>query len=270
MHRRTFLVASAATAVGALLPSGAFAAGTRASAILDSAEQYLGIPYVYGGNDPARGLDCSAYLSLIWGIPRQSTDTIHNWSFKVTKDDLMPGDALNLPYVGRRSHCRVFAGWATEDRTIAWMYEAARQRGVAYRVVGYDDEYTPIRRVGFVADVPQPAPDLPLDYDVPNGRFFTQTAAKDGLTGYAVVNKDGVPLWNELRRIGGVEAIGYPISRRFDWRGRPSQAFQRGVLQWVPEENRGIALPAEVFKQPGSLPPESVEPHISPFLEPMV
>jgi hypothetical protein len=267
MNRRTFVAAAAGAALGALLPATASAAGSRATSILASAAEYLGVPYIYGGNDPERGLDCSAYLSRVWGIPRQSTDTIRSWSTTISKAQLMPGDALNLPYVGRRSHCRLFAGWATEDRKIAWMYEAARQRGVACRVVGYDDEYTPIRRVAFVADVPQPPLSLPLDYDVQNGHFYTQTAAADGRTGFSVQNRDGVSLWNELRRLGGVEALGYPISRRFDWRERPNQAFQRGVLQWLPDEGRAVVLDG-LFTPAGLLFAEAVEPHPSPFLEP--
>src|SRR3989304_2235245 len=49
--------------------------------------------------------------------------------------------------------------------------------------------------------------EVPPDYDIPNGHFFTQTnggAAGGDFTGYAVTNEDGVPFWNEWRRIGGV------------------------------------------------------------------
>lgn len=268
MNRRTFLALSAGAALSAVLPATASAAGARASLILESAGEYLGVPYIYGGNDPNRGLDCSAYLSLIWGIPRQSTDTIHNWSTRISKAQLMPGDGLNLPFVGRRSHCRVFAGWATEDRKVAWMYEAARQRGVNYRVVAYDDEYTPIRRVGFIADVAPPPLELPLDYDVANGHFYSQIAANDGLTGFSVLNKDGVQLWNEFRRLGGVKVLGYPISRRFDWRDRANQEFQRGVLRWVPEDKSAVFLTAEIFHTSGAVTRDALEPHPSPFVEP--
>jgi len=132
VNRRTFLLAAASSLVVPLVtaPTVAAASSIAASTVLEGAERHLGIPYIYGGNDPKRGLDCSAYVSLAWQIPRQSTDTIHNYSYKITKRDLMPGDAMNFPFVGRMSHIRIFAGRATADRSIAWMYEAERQRGV--------------------------------------------------------------------------------------------------------------------------------------------
>ncbi|HEY3111153.1 MAG TPA: hypothetical protein VGL23_20515 [Chloroflexota bacterium] len=244
MRRRTFLLAAGAAALAGGLPtSSALAAGVAASDAIASAERYLGIPYIYGGNDPARGLDCSSYVSLIWRIPRQSTDTIHNYSFEIGKDDLMPGDVMNRPFAGRASHCRVFVGWATEDRSVAWMYECAFRRGVNTRPIAYDDRYTPIRRYDFVADLPLPEPKLPVDYEVPYGRFFSQAGSKDGLSGFQVVDKDGIPLFSEFRRLGGVEALGYPVSRRFDLSaGQAAQWFQRGFLRWSPDERRADRL----------------------------
>src|SRR5438445_12116028 len=48
----------------------------KASDVLKSAEQYIGVPYVYGGFSPA-GFDCSGFVSKVWGInPRRPTDTM--------------------------------------------------------------------------------------------------------------------------------------------------------------------------------------------------
>jgi hypothetical protein len=228
---------------------------------MDGADKYLGVPYVYGGNDPARGLDCSSYVSLIWGIPRQSTDTIHNYSFEIGRDRLMPGDAMNFPFQGRRSHMRLFAGWATEDQSAVWVYDCAFRRGVNTRPIAYDDRYTPIRRYNFVPDVPMPDPKLPADHEVPNGRFYSQTASRDGLTGFAVLDKDGVPFWGELRRLGGVEALGYPISRRFDLLGAAAQRFERGFLRWLPDKREAIVIHGL------TPPPDALIPHPTPLTE---
>jgi len=67
------------------------------------------------------------------------------------------------------------------------------------------------------------------DWAISGGHYFSQAG------GYAVVNKDGVPFWNEYQRLGGVQAVGYPISQRFYWDGFVVQAMQRVVFQWRPE-----------------------------------
>jgi hypothetical protein len=76
---------------------------------------------------------------------------------------------------------------------------------------------------------------LPADYDVPGGHFFTQTAGRDGISGFAVTDEAGVRFWGEFQRLGGVQGLGYPVSRRFTWKGFTVQAMQKGVLQWRPE-----------------------------------
>ena len=267
MTRRQFLIASAgALAAPLLTTAGASAAAPLyASDVLDHAPKYLGVPYIYGGNNPKVGLDCSSYVSLVWRIPRQSTDTIHNYSYKIDKSELMPGDALNLPFVGRRSHIRLFAGWADLDKTVAWMYECARSRGTVYRVVGYNDEYTPIRRSNFVADVPQPPVELPVEYDVSNGRFFSQYGSRDGKSGFGVLNEGGVNFWDEFKRLGGVKELGLPLSHRFDSWATPVQLLEKGVLHWRSESKR-----ADVGPPPNVphlvAPVDALTPARSPYL----
>jgi|GEM_PF-3770543 len=277
MNRRVLLIAGASsvvipllptlgqTALAAPAPAPAFAASVDASTVLTEAQRYLGVRYRYGGTDPTVGLDCSAYVSLAWKIPRQSTDTIQAYSYEIAKSDLMPGDAMNRPFVGRADHIRIFAGWATADQTIAWIYEAAHAYGVSYHVVAYDDHYTPIRRDNFSADVPLPDPDLPLDYDVPNGHFYSQTGGDDGLTGFTVSNDNRIRFWNEFRRLGGVEVIGRPVTGRFDSWGQIVQVFQNGVLHWNPDLNV-----ADLGPPPPDLstaaPPEARAPARSPLL----
>jgi len=81
------------------------------------------------------------------------------------------------------------------------------------------------------------------DYDIPNGHFFTQTRGSGGSgSGFRVTNDDGVPLWNEFNRLGGVQGVGYPISKRFSWDGFVVQAMQKGVLQWRPEAGQAYLV----------------------------
>ena len=76
------------------------------------------------------------------------------------------------------------------------------------------------------------------DYAVEGGRVFTQAADTSVAdAGFAVTDADGIPFWTEFQRLGGVQALGYPLSRRFTWDGFTVQVFQKVVLQWRPELN---------------------------------
>jgi hypothetical protein len=99
-------------------------------------------------------------------------------------------------------------------------------------------QVTPTDGTNASRDLVAPPTTLPLDHDIAGGHFFTQTAGRDGISGYAIVNEGSVKLWDEYHRLGGVPALGYPISRRFTWKGFAVQATQKGVLQWRPEVGR--------------------------------
>jgi hypothetical protein len=110
----------------------------------------LNIPYMWGGNSPRSGMDCSAWLSRVWSVDRYSTDSIWNVSFAISKQDLLPGDALNLTTgrdPKRLGHIRLFEAWANPAHTVMWVYEETPPHSM-HRVVVYDDRYQPIRLSG--------------------------------------------------------------------------------------------------------------------------
>jgi spore germination protein YaaH len=72
-----------------------------------------------------------------------------------------------------------------------------------------------------------------LNWEIVNGHFFTQTG-EPGRAGFAVTDDGGVPFYTEFRRLGGVEAVGFPRSHRFVWNGFVTQVFQKAVFQWAP------------------------------------
>lgn len=80
------------------------------------------------------------------------------------------------------------------------------------------------------------------------GVLSVQSAAADSIT-----NKETVffpetkfslsnPFLSEFLRLGGIPALGYPISRPFENEGFLYQAFQRGILQWNPSESRACLI----------------------------
>src|SRR5579859_878472 len=86
-----------------------------------------------------------------------------------------------------------------------------------------------------------------MDYAIPGGFFFKEangfSGSGDG--GFGVVDDQDAALWTAFQQLGGSDGIGYPISRRFTYKGYLTQAFQKLVLQWRPE--LGTAVPVDIL-----------------------
>lgn len=67
--------------------------------IIATALNYLGTPYVYGGNSLVTGVDCSSFAQLIYAkhgisLSRTSRDQFFNNGFFVEEDELRAGDLV--------------------------------------------------------------------------------------------------------------------------------------------------------------------------------
>lgn len=80
-----------------------------------TAMQYTGVRYVYGGTDPATGMDCSAFVRMIFAqygvnLPRTAREQALVGT-TVPVDQLQPGDRLYFScknsYI---DHCGIYAG----------------------------------------------------------------------------------------------------------------------------------------------------------------
>jgi flagellum-specific peptidoglycan hydrolase FlgJ len=131
--------------------------GIERTAIRQRAESYLGTPYLWGGADK-QGIDCSAFISRAWGVGRQTTDTLDRVAEPIPKEELTPGDALNLTTGADPrgyGHVRMFDGWADPEHRTMYVYESSTATGgVARRVIPYDGAYTPMRLRGLGAADP--------------------------------------------------------------------------------------------------------------------
>ncbi len=63
-------------------------------ALMNEAEKYIGLPYVWGGNSPATGFDCSGFITYVYQIPRTSAQGIYNLCGEVSPSDAKAGDLI--------------------------------------------------------------------------------------------------------------------------------------------------------------------------------
>ena len=86
---------------------------TGGQAIVDTAMQYLGVPYVWGGTSPS-GFDCSGlvqYVCKLNGISvnRVAADQRRNGQY-VSRENLMPGDLVFFAKGGYIHHVGIYVG----------------------------------------------------------------------------------------------------------------------------------------------------------------
>jgi hypothetical protein len=81
------------------------------------------------------------------------------------------------------------------------------------------------------------------DMGLTAGHFYRQTNPFGGAPGYAVVDDAAAALWTDYQRLGGPDALGFPISNRFvDGTTPVTQVFQNGVLEWRADLGRSVAV----------------------------
>ena len=79
--------------------TGASAGGAADGKVLDAVQKYLGLPYIWGGNDPAQGLDCSSfvqnvYKDLGYTLPRVTWDQMNAGTEVPSLAQAQAGDLL--------------------------------------------------------------------------------------------------------------------------------------------------------------------------------
>jgi peptidoglycan DL-endopeptidase CwlO len=114
--------ATAAAAAGlsrAGATSGYTGAATASeSAVVSEAQKYIGVPYVWGGTDPAKGLDCSGFTRLVYGnlgieLPRTASQQATAGKAVASLDDARPGDLVFFDHSPARpgiDHVGIYVG----------------------------------------------------------------------------------------------------------------------------------------------------------------
>ncbi len=132
------------TAEGGALTGGSATAG---EAVVTEARKYLGLPYVWGGTDPKKGLDCSGLVQLVYknlgyDLPRVSNQQAQAGQRVASMADARPGDLIAWDNSSRNNgvdHIAIYIGNGK-------MIEAPRT-GLNVRIVDVPSTPDVIRRV---------------------------------------------------------------------------------------------------------------------------
>jgi hypothetical protein len=216
--------ASAAAAAGlGATPSTSTGAGATASesAVLAQAQKYIGVPYAWGGTDPAKGLDCSGFTQLVFGnvgidLPRTASQQATAGRPVASVADARPGDLVFFDYSTSRAgvdHVGIYIG---DGKMIA-----APQEGESVKV---QDVGTPtvIRRV-----LPQ------------------QTSTATASAGAALAGVPYADLFSRAASRYGVDASLLAAMANQE-SGFDSQAVSpagaQGLMQFMPATARGLGV----------------------------
>lgn len=101
---------------GTRFPAGS-SRSTRAAAVLPTAERYLGVPYVWGGESPRSGFDCSGFTQYVFrehgvSLPRTSREQVYaGVGVTPSVEALRAGDLIMFAGNGSRiDHVAIYAG----------------------------------------------------------------------------------------------------------------------------------------------------------------
>lgn len=142
-----------------------------------------------------QGTDCSGFVSIAWGIPRQTTGTFLSggYAYKLSSlNSLLPGDALLRTW----DHIGIFYD-RLDNGNFAMLEQTDPHALKSEWSYSYAATYTPVRRYNIVSTMPTPTPAAtatpsPALITAPAGTFAVQYFANQTLSGNPVATRNEV------------------------------------------------------------------------------
>lgn len=139
--------------IGGIGGIGGISTTPGGASVVAAARRYLGVPYLWGGTDPARGLDCSGFVRRVFAdlgvqLPRVSPDQARAGAPVASLGQAQPGDLLFFDNNSSRAgidHVAIYLGGGR-------MIEAPRS-GLTVRETDVPGEPVAIRRVAVAGEV---------------------------------------------------------------------------------------------------------------------
>ena len=211
--------------------TGALDGGSSASgeAVVAEARKFLGLPYVWGGTDRTKGVDCSGLVQLVYkefgiDLPRVSNQQAQSGRPVASMAQAQPGDLIAWDNSSRNNgvdHIAIYIGGGK-------MIEAPRT-GLNVRIVDVPSTPDVIRRVlpdsavqGVSATGPVTATASGPVGGVPYARLFNTAAARHGVSA------------DLLAAVAKQESGFNPQA--------VSPAGARGLMQLMPATARGLGV----------------------------
>ncbi|CAB4731093.1 MAG: transglycosylase SLT domain-containing protein [Actinobacteria bacterium] len=193
--------------------------GTTGEDVVTEAKKYLGVPYVWGGTDPAKGLDCSGLVQLVYDnlgvdLPRVSYQQATAGTPVDGLANAQPGDVL--AFGSPVHHVGIYVG----DNQ---MIEAPRP-GLDVRIAEITETPTAIRRM------------------LPETSAVSATAAT---TTSSVAGVPYAKLFNEASQKYGVDPVLLAAVARQESGYDPSAvsgAGAQGLMQLMPGTAAGLGV----------------------------
>ena len=102
--------------VAANTPLSGFAVSQTGNTLADTAQQYLGTPYVWGGESASEGgMDCSGFVynalkDAGYNIGRTTAQGYRGYGTSVSKNEMQPGDLVFYGKGNNASHIGIYLG----------------------------------------------------------------------------------------------------------------------------------------------------------------